>query len=112
MPIISPLAKIIAKAEQQITDWFYPTAMDMAHDRKRQLAESVLAGAEPTPEFVDAAAIENVTPDDLASIIVAKPNDLMVRENARRAAIIRVRGCTSADQVKQLLADLGVLTKT
>jgi hypothetical protein len=104
----SPLEKFKKAAEEAITNAFAPTSMDLVHDRKRQIAQSVLAGATPPAEFVEAATIEGWTPAELASLIMGKPDDLMVRENQRRQVILELRALTKADQIDPFLASYDI----
>jgi hypothetical protein len=100
---INPLDQFIKRAERRINFQKVVSAQDLAHDRKRQLAEAVLAGAEPTAEFQHAAEIEGVTVETLASVIVSKPDVMMAVENARRQLIIQVRSAKSPAEIEQIL---------
>lgn len=99
---------IRANAEKHINLKYMVVGHYMAHHRKRQLAESVLAGQPATPEFEDAAKIEGVTASELASSIVSKPDELMQHENNRRSMIKRIRAANSAAELQTILTDIDI----
>jgi hypothetical protein len=102
---INPLAQLVLRAERRINFQKVVSAQDLAHDRKRQLAEAVLAGATASPEFQQAAAIEGVSVETLAQTIVSKPDVMMAAENRRRALIVQVRAAKTPVEIEQLLED-------
>jgi hypothetical protein len=107
----SPLEKFMKAAEDAITNAFGPTSIDLVHDRKRQIAQAVLGGATPPAEFVEAATIEELTAFELATLIIGKPDDLMIRENLRRQIILELRALTQADQIDPFLAGYGLVLR-
>ena len=100
---VNPMIEVRRRAERRIDFWYTVTAQDLAHDRKRQLAEAVAAGGAPSAAFVEAAELEGLHADDFAALILEKPDVLMVRENARRALIVAVRQATTPAQVQAIL---------
>jgi hypothetical protein len=106
--VVTPLPKLLEQAEGRVNGDFYPQGQDLAHDRKRQTALAVIAGATPSAEFQQAAQIEGLTVETLASLIVAKPDALMARENARRQVIVRLRAAKNSAELDQILQDAGV----
>lgn len=80
---------------------------DMAHMHKRNLALEVMRGKQPTEDFVQAAQVENMTPEDLAALIVTKPDLAMQKENERRKRIIRTRNAKSLDELRSILDEIG-----
>lgn len=105
---LNPLDQVVKKAERRINMAFMVTPQDLAHDRKRALAQAVADGAPPSDGFVQAAAIEGLAPAGLAALIIAKPDLLMQRENARRAIIVQLRAAKSAAEVDAILERNGI----
>lgn len=103
---INPMAQLVKRAERRINFHKTVTAQDLAHDRKRQLAQAVADGATPTAEFANAAALEGVSPAALAATILAKPDVMMARENERRALILKVRGAASPAELDAVMANI------
>lgn len=104
----NPLGKLIEDAEMRTGMHFAPTTRDLADECKRQMAVAVLGGAEPSAEFVEAAAIESLDAGELAALIVSKPSRLMARENERRTLVVKLRAATAAADVEALLDQSGV----
>lgn len=123
---LDPLPALREQAERAINDHFnrltYEAGQrDAEHAAKREAARNVTSRSllqqhlqevnfeTFTPAwFVEAAAIEGVTPDAFAAAILSKPDEAAVRGNARRAAIVKVRAAISAAAVESVLADLGL----
>jgi hypothetical protein len=105
---LNPIASLLARAEQRVKVHYFPDSLDLVHDRKRALAESVLAGIAPTQEFIEAAVIEGLSPQALAAVIVAKPDAMMARENARRAVVVKLRQVTTSADLDRILVEEGV----
>lgn len=105
---INPLEQLVKRAERRINFQKVVSAQDLAHDRKRQLAQEVLAGATASPEFQQAAAIEGVSVETLANTIASKPDVMMEAENRRRALIVRVRSAKSPEEIEQILNEEGI----
>ncbi|WP_407122733.1 hypothetical protein [Bradyrhizobium sp. STM 3561] len=105
---LNPLDQVVKKAERRINIAFMVTPQDLAHDRKRTLAQAVIEGAAPSEGFVQAAAIEGLSTADLARLIVAKPDVMMQRENARRAVIVQLRAAKTASEVDAILDRNGI----
>ncbi|MCK1543437.1 hypothetical protein IVB12_16085 [Bradyrhizobium sp. 179] len=105
---INPLEQLVKRAERRINFQKVVSAQDLAHDRKRQLAQAVLAGAAPSPEFQQAAVIEGVSVETLAKTIVSKPDVMMEAENARRELIVRVRSAKTPEEIEQVLDEEGI----
>lgn len=99
---ISVVESMRPNVEAWVNQFYMVDGHDIAHDRKRALAQSVVAGGEPTAEFSDAAAIDGVTPQVLAQTILSKPDDLMTQENKRRSMVVRVRGAKTVDDLKAI----------
>ena len=105
---IDPMVQVIKRAERRINFHCAPTAQDLAHDRKRQLAEQVAAGGEPSKAFAEAAEIEGMDTTGFAAMILAKQDVLMAAENLRRWLIVSVRAARTAGEVENILNDAGV----
>jgi hypothetical protein len=105
---INPMPQLILRAERRINFYKVAQLQDFAHDRKRQLAQTVLAGEAPTDEFVRAAEIEGIDVETLAGVIVSKPDVMMEAENARRELIVRVRAATTPAELEQILTEANV----
>ena len=105
---IDPLDQFVKRAERRVNFHRVVTPQDLAHDRKRQLAQAVADGAAPSIAFAEAAGIEGLTPQALAAMIMAKPDVMMTAENARRRLIIQVRAAKTAAEIDQILADNNV----
>jgi hypothetical protein len=105
---LNPLAQLKKRAERRINYHLTVTAQDLAHDRKRQLAQSVAAGGEPSAAFVEAAEIEGLAPQALAALILAKPDVMMALENVRRRLVVQVRAAKTAAEIETILADNNV----
>jgi hypothetical protein len=105
---IDPMVQVIRRAERRINFHCAPTAQDLAHDRKRQLAEQVVAGGEPSKAFAEAAEIEGMDTAEFAAMILAKQDVLMAAENLRRWLIVSVRAARTASEVESILNDAGV----
>src|SRR4051812_24491916 len=103
---LNPMDQVVKRAERRINLHRVASTQDLAHDRKRQIAQAVLAGIEPPPEFQQAAEIEGVSVEALANIIVSKPDVLMMAENGRRTMIVAVRKAKSPQEVDAILADI------
>ena len=93
---INPMPALIADAEAQVNEHYNRLAamsaqQDQEHAIKRVLAQQVGAGQPASPEFAAAAAIEGVSIDALAATVVAKPDDVLIRANARRALVLKMR---------------------
>jgi hypothetical protein len=105
---IDPMVQVIKRAERRINFHCGATAQDLAHDRKRQLAQQVADGGEPSKAFVEAAEIEGMSAAGLAARILAKQDVLMAVENLRRWLIVNVRAARTAGEVDNILKDAGV----
>ncbi|ODM77807.1 hypothetical protein [Bradyrhizobium elkanii] len=105
---ISPLVQEKKRAERRINTFLMVDGHDVAHARKHMLALSVQGGAAPTAEFEEAARIEGKTAQELAAIILAKPDDLMVKENRRRGLIVAVRNARTLEELHKILTDNSV----
>lgn len=105
---VHTLAQLVKRAERRINLHCMIGSHDIAHDRKRTLAAAVLAGASPTPEFEKSAAIEGLTIIAFASLVVSKPDELMDKENRRRALIVQVRNAKTVDELNAILASNNV----
>lgn len=105
---IDPMVQVVKRAERRINFHCVATAQDLAHDRKRHLAEQVAAGGAPSVAFVEAAELEGLDAAELAADILAKPDVLMTCENARRRLIVNVRAARTATEVETILHEAGV----
>lgn len=98
-----------AEAEAIINERFNREAVtdlqkDMEYRRKKEIAESVLDGAEATAEFAEEAKLMGLSVVDLAAIIQAKPDTVMDRAIRRRRAILVVRSTATVDDLNRLLS--------
>ncbi|UGY14577.1 MULTISPECIES: hypothetical protein [Bradyrhizobium] len=105
---IAPLVQEKKRAERRVNTFLMVDGHDVAHARKHMLALSVQNGAAPTAEFQEAARIEGKTAQELAAVILAKPDELMVKENKRRGLIVAVRNARSLTELNKILADNSV----
>ncbi|MCP1852781.1 MULTISPECIES: hypothetical protein [unclassified Bradyrhizobium] len=105
---ISPLVQEKKRAERRINAFLMVDGHDVAHSRKHMLALAVQSGAAPTVEFEEAAKIEGKTAQELAAIILAKPDDLMIKENKRRALLVAARNAQTLEELNKILEDSGV----
>lgn len=106
--VVNPVAALLAVAEKRALLHFTPDAMDLVHARKRAQAEAVLAGFDPSADFAQAATIEGMTVNELANLIVSKPDNLMEKENARRTVVVKLRQAKNGAELEQVLKDAGV----
>lgn len=81
---------------------------DLAHRVKREEAHNVLNGTLQEPSFAEEARRAGQTVTELATIILAKPDEFMDREKARRSLIQRVRGAKTPLEVEALLGKNGI----
>ncbi|UGY14216.1 hypothetical protein HAP48_0037510 [Bradyrhizobium septentrionale] len=93
------------RVEAIVNQRYMADGHDIAHDRKRTLAAAVAAGAEPSAEFAEAAAVEGVTPQALAQTILAKPDELMTKENKRRSMVVRTRAAKTVAELEAIQAE-------
>jgi hypothetical protein len=104
---VDPMPKLRAEAERRINTFYSsidPLALE--HHVKRTTALAVLRG-EPVPEwFSRAAAIERMSVNSLAQLIVEKEDAIATRANARRAAINFVRRATTPDQLNEIVRSI------
>ncbi len=105
---INPIAQLIAHAETRLLAHFSPDSIDMVYHRKRMLAEQAVGGAAASPEFEQAAAIEGLTTSELADLILSKPDNLMIKDNARRLAVVDLRQAKTAADISDVLTKHGV----
>ncbi|MCW2195023.1 translation initiation factor IF-2 [Bradyrhizobium elkanii] len=105
---ISPLVQEKKRAERRINTFLMVDGHDVAHARKHMLALSVQDGAAATAEFEEAARIEGKTAQELAAIILAKPDDLMIKENKRRSLLVAARNAQTLEELNKILEDNGV----
>lgn len=104
----SPMAALLARAENRVLMHFVQDSITHVHSRKRAMAEQVLAGAVPSEVFAKAAQIEGVTPAALAQLIVSKPDTLMERDNIRRSIVVQLRAATTSAQLESILDQAGI----
>lgn len=100
---LNPMEQLVKRAERRINFHKAVSAQDLAHDRKRQLAKAVMAGSSPTLEFEQAARIEGKTPQELAALIMSKPDVMMQRENSRRELVMKVRAAKTPEELQNIL---------
>lgn len=100
---LDPMAAVRSDAEDKIAQRFMPAPTDMAHARKRAMAESVSSGGAVPDEFAAAAALEGSEPAALAALILSKPDAIVTRDNDRRRLVLAVRAAKSPAEVDALL---------
>lgn len=105
------------KAEEQINQYFaieyaQNAHVYAAHERKRRIAESVLAGNGCPQEFVEEARLSGVSPQDLARTIVSKPDEFLERELKRRKLILAARKCRDQADIDELLQAIPTMSHT
>ncbi|UFX42052.1 hypothetical protein HAP47_0022585 [Bradyrhizobium sp. 41S5] len=93
------------RVEALVNERYMVDGHDIAHDRKRALAAAVAAGGEPSAEFTAAAVVEGVTPQALAQTILAKPDELMSKENKRRSFVVRTRAAKTVAELEAIQAE-------
>lgn len=80
---------------------------DQEHARKRGVAERW--PDVPVPEwFEEAAAVEGMTVAELVQMILQKPDDLAVRGNDRRRAVVAVRAAATPAAVAEAVKAAGI----
>lgn len=90
----------------------HDSMLALEHMQKRQQAEAVAMGADPTEEFVEAATIEGMTPQELAAHITSKPeSEHIARGNNRRRMIKRIRNATSTAELDAIMNELNPPTE-
>jgi hypothetical protein len=72
---------------------------DAAHSHKRTVAAAVLAGAEPTAEFIAEATLRDVSAAALAADIASRPNLAAARELERQRLLLAIEAATTPDQL-------------
>lgn len=80
---------------------------DMAYVQKRFLALDVIRGNAPTLEFIEAAHVEDMTPEDFAALVLSKPDITMQKETERRARILRTRNAKTMCELRDILTEIG-----
>lgn len=105
---ISPLVQEKKRAERRINAFLMVDGHDVAHARKHMLALSVQNGGAPSAEFEEAARIEGKTAQELAAIILAKPDDLMIKDNKRRSLLVAARNAQTLEELNKILEDNSV----
>lgn len=108
-----PMTVLRLDAVNQINDYFNSLAagnmqQDHEHTLKRTAAQQVDSGLPASPEFTAAAAIEGLTPQTLATVILAKPDDVMVRANNRRTVILQAKRAATPDELQTIITAAGV----
>jgi len=104
---INPLEQYVKRAERRINAHMVVTAQDLAHAHKRRMADYVNEGVFIDSDFAAAAKIEGMTPQELATLILAKPDTMMAAENRRRSFIVRIRQATTPKEIEAILAESG-----
>lgn len=110
---INPTGKFSALAQDAVNTFFNRQAnvmiqRDQEHSAKRVIAKIVLAGGDATAEFTSEATLTGVTIQELATTVLAKPDEVMARALLRRTAIIGIRNASSVDQIKTVLTTAGI----
>jgi hypothetical protein len=94
-------------AEAIVNSSFYPTTLDLVHAAKKALALRSVR----TEEFLAAAEIEGVTPEELQQTILSKPDDIVGKDNARRRLIVAIRKANSVTEIDKILTSAGLPTR-
>lgn len=100
---LDPMPALRAAATKAVNERFNEIAAaelqrDMAHRRKREIASAVQAGDEPPAEFTAEADLRGIAPEELASVVLAKPNAIDQRELARQTILLQIEASnTPAD---------------
>lgn len=84
------------------------THIEAAHRAKRRIAESVLAGGGAPPEFVDEAALRDMSVDAFARLVVSKPDELAERELDRQRVLIAIEAATSRADIERAMDAAGI----
>lgn len=105
---LNPMPPLRKAAEDQINQYFSNVAAatlhrDLAHAAKRQLAAAILAGANPTPEFVEEAGLRGVEPLELANTIASKTDLSAARELSRQKMLLSVEAATTPAELQEIL---------
>lgn len=79
---------------------------DRARAQKRELAKRALSGADTFTLLEVEARIRNISAEDLANIIVSKPDDLYEREIQRQRVFKEIEETVSPDDIDVILSKL------
>jgi hypothetical protein len=94
-------------AESIVNKSFYPTTLELVHAAKKALAQASVESA----EFVAAAEIEGVSPQELRDVILSKPDDIVAKDNKRRRLIVAIRKAKTTAEIDAILTDAGLPTR-
>jgi hypothetical protein len=98
-------------AKERIDSWFNGIAtanahVDQVHAVKRAAAQKIIDG-DTTVTALDAeAALRNITPAELAAIIVAKPDELAARELHRQKLLAKIKTLNGVAELEALAVDV------
>lgn len=83
---------------------------DQEHKRKREIAQDVMEnGGQSVPEAFQAEAnLMGLSVEELAAIIIGKPDAVIERGLQRRSLILSIRSATSPAQITALLEGAGI----
>ena len=109
---IDPMPALRQGAENKINEHFSRLAslsvqQEQEHSIKRAEAQRVATGQQASVEFAGAAALEGLSINDLANLVLGKPDEVMTRANTRRTLILAVRKTTVPSELEQILDPLG-----
>ncbi len=109
---LNPLAAQKQEAEDRVNSVFNRIAFlnvhrDMAHQRKREEARKVLQENEHQPVFAAEAKRTGKSIQELATVILDKPDEFAEREDKRRLMIEQIRSATSEDVIADVLSTIG-----
>jgi hypothetical protein len=108
---IDPMLALRQAAEDKIEGIFNVEASlnihrDQEHAAKRQAAKAQLNG-EKSDHLEAEAKMTGTRADDLARVILSKPNNVLERGLRRRQALVAVRTANSPAEIDRVLKELG-----
>jgi hypothetical protein len=106
-----PMAALRQAAEDKIEGIFNVEATlnihrDQEHAAKRQAAKAQLYG-EKSDHLEAEAKLTGTTVDDLARVILSKPDNVLARGLRRRRALVGVRSAKTPAEIDTVLKELG-----
>ena len=107
---VNVMSAVKASAVDKVNAMFNTAAVTMVHRdaayaSKRSIAKAVMAGGAPPAEFATEATLRSMTPTDLATLILSKPDLTARRELARQKMMLKIEQATTLWQVDAVLAN-------
>lgn len=112
---LDPMPRLREVAEARVNSHFNASAaqnaqQDQEHRRKREIAQQVETdGAAMAPfAFAEEARLMGVSVEDLAALVLTKPDTVLERGLARRSVILLIRSATSPAALNLVLENAGI----